>query len=506
MMGPTRFRFLNHEGTVEESEDWQDCDKPKLWLYHLHYFQDLNSDEADCRDGWHRNLIQRWIEENPPGEGVGWEPFPTSLRIVNWIKWSLWKDQTVLPDRALHSLAIQTRWLEDRLERHLQGNHLLANAKALMFAGLYFRGQEAGGWYRKGRRIFERQIDEQILEDGGHFERSPMYHCLVLEDILDLINLVRCYGDSVPEDWWRTVATMNAWVEVMRHPDGQIPFFNDAAFGMALSPPRLEAYAESLNAPSHSGRSTKVEHPVHDLPATGYVRVQAGPAVMFLDLAPVGPDYIPAHAHADTLSFELSLAGQRLLVNSGTSTYERGGRREIERSTAAHNTVELDRQNSSEVWGGFRVARRARVTHRDIPNAECRRLRVTGEHDGYRRLAGGPVHRREWHVEPDGLIVVDRIEGDGEHRVDLRFHIHPRWNVGRGSEHVVLITGPHRGGRCKVRFEGPGRLALQEGCYAPEFGRLEPMVTLRYETATCRLPIEVRTFFSWANVDAAPSI
>ena len=78
-----------------------------------------------------------------------------------------------------------------------------------------------------------------------------------------------------------------------------------------------------------------------------------------LDVAPVGPDYLPGHAHADTLSFELSLFGQRVLVNSGTSQYEAGPERSRQRGTAAHNTVIVDGHDSSEVWAGFRVARRA---------------------------------------------------------------------------------------------------------------------------------------------------
>ena len=80
---------------------------------------------------------------------------------------------------------------------------------------------------------------------------------------------------------------------------------------------------------------------------------------MLIDVAKIGPDYLPGHAHADTLSFELSLYGKRLLVNSGISRYGTSLIRQFERSTEAHNTVAIDNKNSSEVWSGFRVARRA---------------------------------------------------------------------------------------------------------------------------------------------------
>jgi len=84
------------------------------------------------------DLIKKWVQENPPGEGNGWEPYPISLRIVNWVKWDLAKN--CLSDEALHSLAVQARYLLKRPEFHLLGNHLFANAKALIFAGLFFYG------------------------------------------------------------------------------------------------------------------------------------------------------------------------------------------------------------------------------------------------------------------------------------------------------------------------------------------------------------------------------
>ncbi|MEN9780004.1 MAG: hypothetical protein RL014_1152 [Pseudomonadota bacterium] len=103
---------------------------------------------------------------------------------------------------------------------------------------------------------------------------------------------------------------------------------------------------------------------------SGYVRLDNGPAVALLDVAPVGPDYLPGHAHADTLSFELSVGAQRVLVNSGTSCYGSSAERLRQRGTAAHNTVVVNGQDSSEVWGGFRVARRPLPARRGSQRTE----------------------------------------------------------------------------------------------------------------------------------------
>lgn len=146
MTGQYCFIFLNEIGRIVHAKDWNDAGREKLWLYNLHYFDDLNAEGAELRIDWHRGLIKRWISENPPTAGNGWEPYPVSLRVANWIKWDL--GVGVLDESAVQNLALQLRWLRRRLEFHISGNHLLANAKALIFGGLYFAGTEAKEWLR----------------------------------------------------------------------------------------------------------------------------------------------------------------------------------------------------------------------------------------------------------------------------------------------------------------------------------------------------------------------
>ena len=181
------FRLLNVERRCATAADWHPLDVAQLWRYHLHYFDDLNAVHPEVRARWHRPLLERWVEENPPARVDAWDPYPVSRRLANWVKWAA--RGNVLPAACHASLAVQARWLSDCLEYHLLGNHLLANAKALMHAGLYFEGAEAERWYRRGMDILAQQLGEQVLADGGHFELSVMYHTLALEDLLDLINL-----------------------------------------------------------------------------------------------------------------------------------------------------------------------------------------------------------------------------------------------------------------------------------------------------------------------------
>lgn len=397
--GPFRFRFLNQE---RELRGWNDKGIPKLWLYNLHYF-----DSPDLEQ------MQLWVRDNPAGMGNGWEPYPLSRRIVNWIKWE--RAGGVLNQECLDSLAIQVEFLSKSLEYHLLANHLFANAKALVFAGLFFSGREAERWLHKGLEILADQIDEQVLNDGGHFERSPMYHSLILEDLLDLVNIAQAYTQvsmAGEVNTWRQVASrMLGWLRNMCHPDGRISFFNDAAFEVAPEPETLRQYAGRLGIREHTA----------ELGESGYIRLENYNTVVLFDAAPIGPDYQPGHAHADTLSFEVSHRGRRVLVNSGTSTYEPGPERAKQRGTAAHNTVVVDGADQSEVWAAFRVARRARPFDVQTDHATF----VEAAHDGYQRLEKSVIHRRRVEFADGGLLISDTLQGRGVHDVGIYFHIHP---------------------------------------------------------------------------------
>lgn len=220
-IGENTFRLLNENRHIRS---WNDPEIPKLWLYNLHYFDSPTPD-----------LIKRWISENASGSGNGWEPYPLSQRITNWIKYEL--SGGMLPQAALRSLAQQAEGLLRKIEYHLLGNHLWANAKALLFVGAFFSGPSATRWLKAGEKILNREVREQILADGGHIERSPMYHAMILEDVLDMVNLSRVYPGLVPDV--RPIAgPMLGWLKQMMHPDGEISFFNDAAFGIAPAPNR----------------------------------------------------------------------------------------------------------------------------------------------------------------------------------------------------------------------------------------------------------------------------
>lgn len=454
---------------------WDCPEIAKLWRYNLHYFDDLVSHGWDDRTDEHRRLIERWIAENPPAAGTGWEPYPLSRRIVNWIKWLCAGNAPA--EGMLASLGLQTQWLTLRLETHLLGNHLFANAKALVFAGNFFAGEAAQRWRTLGTAILNKEIDEQMLPDGGQFELSTLYHSLAVEDLLDLVNILGASDENQPgnaalaSQRRTTVSAALRWMLGLRHPDGEIAFFNDAAIGIAPPPGELLEYAHRLSiTPATS------TNPLW-LADTGYVRAERGVATLFADVARIGPDYLPGHAHADTLSFELSLGDERFLVNGGTSLYGAGAERVRQRGTAAHNTVAIDGHDSSEVWSGFRVGRRAYP--RDVSVREdASGVVISAAHDGYRWLAGRPLHRRSWLLDDEGLTINDNVTAPAGHQAVAAFRFHPSLRLSSQDDGASGRAQAPSGRAMRWSVER-GRADFLAATWHPRFGSSEATRQLR---------------------------
>ncbi|WP_437830174.1 heparinase II/III domain-containing protein [Sorangium sp. So ce1153] len=300
------------------------------------------------------------------------------------------------------------------LELHLLANHLLENAIGLVCGGAVARGLEAEAWWRLGSRLLSWQLPEQFLDDGGHFELSASYHLALTAGLLEAIEISQAAGREVPELWRVTAQKALAWAAAVRAPDGTYPLFNDAALDSAPELDSVLALGAALglhSAAGARGAPPDDEPALLHLAATGWVILRFGErAWLAFDAGMDGAAYQPGHVHADALTFELWLEGERAVVDHGVSSYIADRDREETRATRAHNTVELGGADSSEVWSAFRVGRRARAHVRRIDRAPSR-LAVEAEHDGYRFLPGAPVHRRELELSERELVIRDEIVG-----------------------------------------------------------------------------------------------
>jgi uncharacterized heparinase superfamily protein len=396
-----------------QAADWEMAGAPLLWRFHLYYW-DWAWALAGATDRPRAQAVfsamwQSWHTAVTPGRAPAWHPYPVALRA--WSFCGLYR--ALVADGPIDGpfrceLAAHAGFLRRNLETDVGGNHLIKNLKSLAGLAVFF-ADEALLSSVLGRLC--RQLAVQILPDGGHYERAPAYHCQVLADLIDIASLLRAVDWAEPPGLPAAIEAMRRWLGAMLTPAGEVPLLND---GFPVSPGLL---AQLAPAPPPGG-------PLHVLPDTGVARATAGGWHVLADIGPPCPRELPAHAHADTLSCLVHVDGVPLLVDTGTSTYAPGAVRDHERSTAAHNTLEIDGRDSTEVWGAFRAGRRAKV-HSVSARAEGDKVTVEAAHDGYRSLPGRPEHHRRWSLSARELRIDDTVTGSGRHSVVVRWHLAP---------------------------------------------------------------------------------
>jgi uncharacterized heparinase superfamily protein len=450
-----KIRLLGLVRDLGDDPCWEHADAPRLWRFHLHYWDWAWGLAADPDRVAARALFARlwrsWQATVTPGHGDAWHPYPAALRAWSWC--GLHRDLVAGSDVEppfVDALADHAGFLRRHLEYDVGGNHLIKDLKALAGLAVFFADERL---LRRAVGRLTGQLATQILADGGHHERAPAYHCQVLADLIDVADLLQASGRGREAGMRAPVAELTSTIDHMRRwlgavlgPDGQVPLLND---GYPVSRELLAALRPDPD-PLTPG------NPLLVLPETGLVRAAAGGWHLLADVGPPCPRSLPAHAHADTLQCLLHVDQVPLLIDTGTSTYEPGPARRYERSTAAHNTVEIDGADSTEVWGAFRAGRRARVTGRAAHSGSSA-LTCEAAHDGYRGLAGRPRHRRRWSLTGDGLEVDDLVTGRGRHEIVIRWHL-PAGATAQVTNGTALVTST--AGAFLVTFEATSPVAL----------------------------------------------
>lgn len=442
--------------------DWLPKQLQPLQLFELHYHEWLADLVAANRPDVARQLLASWLLQFAHYHPTVWHPYPLALRVVSWLthgRWLLAEAEPDLREAFEAALRAQLRHLRRNCEWDLGGNHLIKNLKALLLGSLALQDGTLTLW---AESQLIQALQHQILPDGAHDERSPHYHAQVLQDVLEIRAALRNAGGGggVWDDW---AQRMGAALAFYTYPDGSLGLWNDGVVG---DPARLALLVRE------SGATVVPEI----LPEAGYARAQQGPLGLVLDAGLVGPDENPGHAHADTLAFELWHGNQRLVVNGGTLAYQHKLRGYL-RSTAAHSTVELQGENSAEVWAEHRVGRRPRRVSLQREASAPAEVTLTGSNDGYRHL-GVTQHRRVLTLGPLELRGADTLVGPrvGEVRAWARFHLHPAVQVRQTDEQSAALTLPD-GTTLAFACTG-GRLTLQPSRYAAQWNQLQETMQL----------------------------
>lgn len=496
--GLGNFTFLNQTHQLGfPHPDWRlgARREDRLWTVTLHYHSWAYALAAE-EPGVFRDLVWDWIKrcslEAPGAPELAWNPYAVATRIGWWCRSYLlldrgfWKEIPEFHGDFLDSLWRQADYLSRHIEWDLRANHVLRDGLGLAWAGRFFNETDpamARKWLSQSAEIFLSQIPDQVLPDGGHYERSPMYHLQVMEDLMQAALLLED-GDCTAKirQTWERMGEYAAWA---RHPDGGIPLFNDAALNGAHAPGWMLAEgAGALGLSLDPGVRQGLRH----FEDTGLVAWHGDPFTVFFDVGPLGPDEQPGHGHADNLTLEASWKGKRLFVDPGTYAYDEDEKRAWDRSTAPHNTLCIDGKDSSEVWKIFRVGRRAKPYAIQV-EALPRGFKAKANHDGYRHLTGGPWHEREIHLEGGSLRLVDRVRGKSEHTLSGGFLLGPDWEAEPEGD-GWRVWG--KGGNLRLKAKGSSglKLTVEKSAYHPEFGM--ELTTPRLGWAwQGRLPFEV---------------
>jgi uncharacterized heparinase superfamily protein len=139
---------------------------------------------------------------------------------------------------------------------------------------------------------------------------------------------------------------------------------------------------------------------------------------LFMDMGEVGASYQPGHVHSDTFNFLLYVNHQPFIVDTGTSTYEKNERRQLERSTSSHNTITIGDYDQTQVWGGFRVGKRAGIM--SLIESDNK---FSSSHDGYKNI--GVIHNRKFITNKDSVHIFDKLNNLEIYEKIAHFHFHP---------------------------------------------------------------------------------
>lgn len=460
------FTFLNNltykfEGAI----DWNiNPFSYRLWNFNLNYFDYLDilynsyiltKDTKYLIKGL--NLIVNWIEKNKQYNVNTWDPYVVSKRLVNFINFiavtkEICKVKNI--DEINKSIYVQAKYLSNNIEYYLDANHVIMDGKGLIFGGVYLNDETL---LKKGINILQEEYERQVLDDGGHYERSPSYQVEVLSHYIECyIVLIKNAFDKIGNNLIEQIENMSIYLNNIIMPDGNIPLLNDSSLDYPFKADdllqvssvildkrlffsdKLSEYAGSIldnygvrKFEKLSTLKIYADKSNVGLKDTGYYIindiVNGEQLYMLFDCGDCGPDCNLGHAHADSLNILLGIDEKELLIDAGTFTYKVGDDRNYYRSTLAHNTITIDNKNSSDIWSGFRVGKRAKsFVKKYMENEEY--VYICTYHDGYSKMLRKDkvTHKRELiYIKGKGIFIVDSIYGriKNRHKAVINYNI-----------------------------------------------------------------------------------
>lgn len=467
---------------------WDEAAGPVVWRAAVHGFawlrdlRALGTDPARLRA---RDLTEDWLA-HAAGEELAQAPEVAAARISAWL--GHWDFLAATAEdgfrrRLLVRLAQDARGVVASLPAEALHRGALVTLKGAMAAAVAL---EEEGWLNRALRFLPGELERQFHPDGMHVERSPGQLLLALQDLIEIRNLLHGAGVNAPPQLAAALERAGQALKLFRHGDGGLALFNGTREeGAAL-------VDLVLTQGQARGRAPLL------LEESGFHRMLAGRTLVIADAAapPPGrardaatglPRGADRFAHAGTLSFEMSVGRDRVIVNCGAAPAAEAEWRDALRATAAHSTLVLADTNSAELKEGG-LGRRPERVEADRHEAGGAKW-LEASHDGWRKPFGA-IHRRRLYLAETGddlrgEDLVEMLEPDAKPPAFVvRFHLHPSVvaSLQQDGEGVLLRLPSGQGWR--LRTKG-ARVALEESVYlGTEPPRRTSQIVLQAEPGT----------------------
>ncbi len=391
---------------------------PELWshklpliTYHLNYFDNIHSQSKESGI----KLIIDWIDNNK-ASSLAWDPYPTSLRMVNWFKFIA--EHNIQNKKIETSLYKQAEALFAKREYHLLTNHLFKNIVALLYAGVIFENSKWKNWALKELNT---QLSEQLTEDNYHFELSPTYHAIFTLDLLDIYNLMISNrgNENIIRNLKKIIPDALYWCNYFSYENKYFPI-NDVNFEGCPNFSTLKEFANNLGLSVNKNKNNQL-----------YPTMESGSFKLMTFLAEHQPKYNPAHSHDDLSSFLLWHKEQAVIVDTGNYCYDESLERSYSRSTKAHNCFTVKDENQSEMWKSFRIAKRSKITTKNITNKS-----IEIGHNGYKKH--NLKYKRLFKKIDNGFEIIDIFESKKNNPYSIYLHFHPNCKVDFTGNKILI--------------------------------------------------------------------
>lgn len=457
----------NERGLWPQGDIWLAMDLSERWQEYLHSFswlKDLNQ-AVDRNKAKNRaeELVLTWIDHNTQWGDISWRADIIGMRITNWLIYApliMDSDDVIYRSRVLDILARSARHLVKSSSNFPDGPDGLKAIIGLIFSGLFVPFGD--DWLKEGLGLLKFALGKEILADGGIRSRSPQEALHLFMSMVSLRDAFQGMGHKAPEELTAATLKMASNLRSLAHGDGKLALFNGTTIQS-----HEDIYSCLMKVDQDDVAAT-------DLEQSGFNRAEQGKTILLQDVGPPPELDLSKNSHSGTLSFEVSRAKERFIVNCGDASY-------IDdaiptRSTDFHSTLILNNHNSSEIRGdgligrGITHIKSARFEHGGHILLDC-------EHDGYVQPYEY-LHKRLIYINDSGedirgedILKHHNLSENGDKLpFVIRFHLHPNVSVTKASEGDGLLLGLAAGEVWQFRHHG-GTLTVEDSTYFGDGGK-----------------------------------